>query len=372
MNTRSQPSASQQGIALVMVMVVVLAFGILAASFAFSMKVEARLAANATRDPDMEWLGRSGIELARFVLAEKMRIPMEGQYDSLAQMWAGGPLGTNEVLMAISLTDVRLGDGLISLQIRDLERKININLADEVLLQRTMLMMGMDPIASEVIVDSVLDWMDPDLDPRLNGFDGESYLSEPNPPFPPYMTKNGPIDHISELLLIRGIDPSLYYGMGTGLGGGPSVVGSYGQGGVPVYGGASMNPVGTLGTVGLKDLFTPIGGARVNINTASEAVLSLIPGLDEVLAREIVQARRGFDGMDGTIDDIPFMQIQDLALLTGMMPDMVSILNRYLTVRSSAFEVEIHARIGDYSKRYLSTLIRLGSRDVLVVNFYPL
>ena len=120
---------------MVMVMVVVLAFGILAASFAFSMKVEARLAANATRDPDMEWLGRSGIELARFVLAEKMRIPMEGRYDSLAQMWAGGPLGTNEVLMAISLTDVRLGDGSISLQIRDLERKININLADEVLVE---------------------------------------------------------------------------------------------------------------------------------------------------------------------------------------------------------------------------------------------
>ncbi len=66
------------------------------------------------------------------------------------------------------------------------------------------------------------------------------------------------------------------------------------------------------------------------------------------------------------------MQIQDLALVTGMMPVMVSCLNRYLTVRSSAFEVEIDARIGDYSKRYLSTLIRLGSRDVLVVNFYPL
>ncbi|MDA7866779.1 general secretion pathway protein GspK, partial [Verrucomicrobia bacterium] len=182
MRITRNPFHSERGIALVMVMVVILAFGVLAASYAFSMKVEVRLAANTTRDPDMEWLGRSGIELARFVLAEKMQIPMQGQFDALSQMWAGGPLGTNEVLMAISLINVPLGEGMISVRIKDLERKININIADEPLLQRTMQVMGVDPFAADMIVDSVLDWMDPDLEPRLNGADGEAYLSEPNPP----------------------------------------------------------------------------------------------------------------------------------------------------------------------------------------------
>ena len=378
MRIRCHPHQAKRGIALVMVMVVILAFGVLAASYAFSMKVEMRLAANTTRDPDMEWLGRSGIELARFVLAEKMQIPIEGQFDALSQMWAGGPLGTNEVLLAVSLTGVRLGDGMINVRIRDLERKININIADEPLLNRTMQVMGVDPFAADMIVDSILDWVDPDLEPRLNGVDGEAYLTEPNPPFPPYLSKNGPIDHITELLLIRGIEPSLYYGMGSGSDGFGMPVGyppSSGLGpdiGVPPPYGAQLNPGVNIGTAGLKDLFTPIGGARVNVNTASEAVLSLIPGLDENLAREIVVTRRGFDGMDGTEDDFPFMRIQDLVGVPGMVPELISILNRYCTVRSSSFELEIEARLGEYRKTYVATLIRLGSRDVLVLNFYPL
>ncbi len=377
----------ESGIALVMVMVVILAFGILAASFAFSMKVEVQLASNTTRDPDMEWLGRSGIELARFVLAEKMQIPVEGQFDALSQMWAGGPLGTNEVLMAVSLTDVPLGDGRISVRIRDLERKININIADEPLLRRTMLMMGVDPLAGDVIIDSLLDWVDPDFDPRLNGFDGESYLTEPNPPFPPYLAKNGPIDHISELLLIRGVTPPLYYGLGGGQGprvpntalvpgappgfppiGGPGFPPGFAPGFAPGGGDAPV----TLANAGLRDLFTPIGGARININTASPAVLSLIPGLDEVLANEIVFTRRGFDGVDGTEDDLPFVRIQDLAVVPGMVPELISILNRYCTTRSNTFEVEIDTWLGEYHRVYLATLVRLGARDVLVLNFYPM
>ncbi|MDA7644984.1 general secretion pathway protein GspK [bacterium] len=373
MRITRNPFHSERGIALVMVMVVILAFGVLAASYAFSMKVEVRLAANTTRDPDMEWLGRSGIELARFVLAEKMQIPMQGQFDALSQMWAGGPLGTNEVLMAISLINVPLGEGMISVRIKDLERKININIADEPLLQRTMQVMGVDPFAADMIVDSVLDWMDPDLEPRLNGADGEAYLSEPNPPFPPYLTKNGPIDHITELLLIRGVEPSLYYGLGGGIR--PSGFGPAGgalDAGFPQGPGMPPNAAIGIGNAGLRDLFTPIGGARVNVNTASEAVLSLIPGLDEMLARDIVQTRRGFDGVDGTEDDLPFLRIQDLGAVPGMVPELISILNRYCTVRSSSFEVEIETRLGDYRKIYLATLVRLGSRDVIVLNFYPL
>lgn len=352
---------NEQGIALVMVMVVILAFGVLAASYAFSMKVEVRLAANTTRDPDMEWLGRSGLELARYVLAEKTRIPIEGRFDALSQMWAGGPLGTNDVLLAVSLTDVRLGDGLINVQIRDLERKININLADEPLLRRTMEVMGVDPFTGDVIVDSILDWMDPDWDPRLNGTDGEDYLVEPNPPFPVYLTKNGPIDHISELLLIRGISPNLYYGLGGG--GNPFPPDPFGPPGAPA------GP--TIGSAGLVDLFTPIGGGRINVNTASEAVLSLIPGLDVNLAREIVQTRRGFDGVDGTEDDLPFASVRDLGVVPGMAPELLAILNRYCTTRSSTFEVEIETRLGDYSKTYLATLVRLGTRDILVLSFHP-
>ncbi len=344
----------QQAIALVMVMLVILALGVLAASFAFSMKVELRLAGNLTKEPDMEWLGRSGLELARFVLAEKARIPEERGFDALSQMWAGGPLGTNEVLMQISLTDVRLGEGRINVRIQDLERKFNVNVVDEPFLDRTMQVMGVDSVASDVIVDSLLDWLDGNQEPRLNGADGEDYITTPNPPFPPYIPKNGPIDHIAELLLIRGIEPSLYYGLG-------------GETSSPL---SNNNP--SPETVGLRDIFTSIGGPRVNINTASTVVLSLIPGLNEILAREIVRFRRGEDQLDGTIDDIPFRNLSDLSGVPGMDPELMDHLRRFCITYSKTFEVVVESQFGDYVKTYQAILVRPNPRNVFVASFHPL
>lgn len=364
---------SERGIALVIVMLVIISLGVFVASFAFSMKVEVRLAANTTRDSDMEWLGRSGLELARFVLAEKLKIPIEGQFDALNQMWAGGPFGTNEVLMSVSLLDVPLGDGQVSVHIRDLESKININIADPPLLQNTMQIMGIDPFVSGEIVDSILDWMDADSNPRLNGTEDEDYVLSPNPPFPPYRCKNGAIDHISELLLIRGIDPSLYYGVNVSPASDHLQSQDHFQNQNHLHDRDHFqNQNQSLSNVGFRDVFTSIGGGRVNINTASSVVLSMIPGLNQTIANDIVLFRRGFDGLDGTEDDLPFLRIEDLGNLSGMPPEMISLLSRYLTVRSSTFEVKIEARLGDYQKVYLATLIRLGSRNVVVLHFYPI
>lgn len=344
----------QQAIALVMVMLAILALGVLAASFAFSMKVELRLAGNLAKEPDMGWLGRSGLELARFVLAEKARIPEERGFDALSQMWAGGPLGTNEILMQISLTDVRLGEGRINVRIQDLERKFNVNVVDEPFLDRTMQVIGVDSVAAEVIVDSLLDWLDGNQEPRLNGADGEDYITTPNPPFPPYMPKNGPIDHIAELLLIRGIEPSLYYGLG-------------GETSSPV-----TNSDLSSETVGLRDIFTSMGGPRVNINTASTVVLSLIPGLNEILAREIVRFRQGEDQLDGTIDDMPFRNLSDLRAVPGMDPELMDHLRRFCITYSKTFEVIVESQFGDYVKTYQAILVRPNPRNVFVVSFHPL
>lgn len=350
-----QKKPRQRAIALVMVMLAILAIGILAASFAFSMKVELRLAGNLAREPDMEWLGRSGVELARFVLAEKARIPEERGFDALSQMWAGGPLGTNEVLMGISLSDVRLGEGRINVRIQDLERKFNVNVVDEPFLDRTMEVMGVEPFASGVIIDSLLDWMDGNQEPRLNGADGEDYITSPNPPFPPYMSKNGPIDHIAELLLIRGIEPSLYYGLGE-------------EASSPF---SNSDP--SLETVGLRDIFTAMGGPQVNVNTASAVVLNLIPGLNEILVRNIVQERRGLDGLDGTIDDVPFRNLNNLVeRVPGMDPELVNLLRRFCATYSKTFEVVVEAQFGDYVKIYQATLCRPNPRNVFVVGFHSL
>src|SRR5258708_3685812 len=130
---------SQQGIAIVIVMVSIFVLAALAGGFAAAMKVETRLAMNSNNETEMEWVGRSGIEMARWTLATP--IPNE-PYDSLNQKWAGGPGGTNDVLTDLSLTDVTLGDAKFSVKITDAERKFNINLAlnNEAVLQQALIL----------------------------------------------------------------------------------------------------------------------------------------------------------------------------------------------------------------------------------------
>src|SRR5437762_1834190 len=51
---------SEAGIALVIVMISIFVLTILAVGFAFSMKVETKLAQHANNETELQWLGRSG------------------------------------------------------------------------------------------------------------------------------------------------------------------------------------------------------------------------------------------------------------------------------------------------------------------------
>ncbi|HVX10486.1 MAG TPA: hypothetical protein VHC22_04860 [Pirellulales bacterium] len=56
------------------------------------------------------------------------------------------------------------------------------------------------------IADAILDWLDPDDIPRTNGCEREYYTSLG------YAPKNGPMESVEELLLVRGVTPQLLYG----------------------------------------------------------------------------------------------------------------------------------------------------------------
>ena len=72
---------------------------------------------------------------------------------------------------------------------------------------RTMLM-GL-PGMTEDVADAILDWMDEDEEPRDFGAEGLDYQMMD----PPYTPKNGPLESIEELLLVRGVTPQLLFGL---------------------------------------------------------------------------------------------------------------------------------------------------------------
>jgi type II secretory pathway component PulK len=349
------------GIALIIVMIAILVLSVMAAGFAYSMKVETRLAQNAESGEQLLWLGRSGMELARYVLSEQTRIPGE-PYDALNQIWAGGPGSideSNSPLAGIPLDNYQIGDGTVSLKIVDLERRMDINTANTAALQQALNLMGVSPDDMAIIADSILDWVDTDDNPRLSGAEN-SYYQGLNPP---YYAKNAPIDDLSELLLVRGISehPEIYWG-GAASNHPPAVFQhKLGFGYSP--GQAADYPFG------LVDIFTPVSIGRINVNTADANVLQMIPGVDEATAQNIIKLRAGPDGAEGTEDDTPFAGVNQL-VTAGLNPQIVSQLGRICTVRSATFEVHVTARVGDYKREYIAILFRNSGTDIQILSFY--
>jgi type II secretory pathway component PulK len=342
----------KRGIALVVVMIAVFVLSVLAGAFAYSMKVETKLALNANNHSDLDWVGRSGVEYARWILGQEMRCP----YDSLNQIWAGGPGGTcdtNGALEGVTLTDVPVGDATFTIKITDLERKVNINTADAAIFDQVMKVVGADAAESSTIEDSIRDWIDSNDRPMVNGAESDYYQGLT----PPYYAKNGPMDDISELLLVRGVreDPEIYSSEYANI----VQVDRFGDPLPPKEYAAH-----------LVDIFTPISTGRININTADRIVLQTIPGVDEAIADQIIQIRSGPDGTEGTEDDTPFASVNELAS-AGVPQQAAPQVARYCTTRSGTFQVQVDAKIGTSTQTYYAILGRLNQRDIQILSFYP-
>ena len=353
-----RPAPKNDGIALIVVMIAIAVLMGLAFAFAFSMKIETRLASNADSEQQMVWLGRAGVETARWVLAQEAAIPNE-PYDSLNQIWAGGPgsLGeTNSVLSGFSLNDIPLGAGRFTLKIVDLERKVNINAVPPMQLQQVLTVMGVPADSISVVSDSILDWISPENAPRPAGAESDYYQGLT----PPYYAKNAPMDDPSELLLVKGVTPEMYWGGSAGDHAPAAFQHKLGLGNAP--GEAPNYPFG------LKDIFTPISAGKININTADANVLQTIPGVDAQAAADIIKRRAGPDGMDGTDDDTPFRSPGELAVIDPQVTQQV--LSQLCDVRSRTFEVHILCQLGNYHREYVAILWRNTPQDIRVLGFW--
>jgi general secretion pathway protein K len=360
----------ESGIALIMVMVVIVVLSIIAFGFAYTMKVETTLARHASFSSELDWAGRSGMEIAKWVLAEESK-GQNAMFDSLRNKWAGGPGESNSPLAEIDLKNYPLyrPDGsqfaTLSIEIIDLDRKFNINAADEIVLKQALTLIGVDAGAFTTVTSSILDWRDMDKNPHMGGAETEYYEAQS----PPYFCKDGPLDDISELLLIKGVSPSMFWGSsGTGA----AVVMNRPQGSrrsqfddEPTY------------AVGLNDLFTCLSSRRVNINTASATVIQMLfPEFDTTVADAIIRERSGPDGAPGTDDDTPFRSTSELVVrvrelqMLGQNPQVMQGLGQSLTTRSLVFEVRVKASIASTTRNYVGILRRNNPKDIQTLNLY--
>ena len=132
------------------------------------------------------------------------------------------------------------------------------------------------PSMTPEIADAILDWIDEDDDPRDLGAELETYAVLASP----YEPANGPIDAIDDLLLVRGVTPTLLYGVDDNRNG---VIDADEQ----LRSGVTVDTPGALGwasmmtAVSAESTIAPSGLPRVDVN--AEDLEALLPRCNAVI-----------------------------------------------------------------------------------------
>ncbi len=90
---------------------------------------------------------------------------------------------------------------------------------------------------------------------------------------------------------------------------------------------------------GLRDVITLWGDGKINVNTASESVLRLIPDLDEDVIAGIVLFRSGPDGQLGTKDDVQFNNMNHILRQLDISAERIQPLQKFGKLQSSYYRI---------------------------------
>jgi len=247
--------SDQGGFALLAVTLVLALLAVMATELAFSMRLEAAMV-RSYRDALMaRRLAEAGIQQAIREIVSDSTVHGLDEDGQVVFFRAPQPGATPKALPKLPRSHVQLGPGEFSYRITDEEARLNVNARQPGTLEKLLQELEVDKTERDVISDSIEDWRDANDLARINGAESDYYLKLPIP----YRPRNGNLQHVSELLQIKGITPELYYGHDD--------------------------------KPGLVDLVTVRSrGTTININTASKLVLQAV-GMADAEVGNIMQAR---------------------------------------------------------------------------------
>jgi len=231
-------------------------------------------------------------------------------------------------------------DRTYSFGIADESSKLNLNTATLAMLQRL-------PGMTDEFAASIIDWRDADSDVTANGAESEYYLRLSDP----YECKNGPLETVEELFLVRGATKDILFGQDVNRNGvidlGESLSpfsGTFSSSGsqlnrgiynfVTVY---SAQPAAASSSSRSK---SASGGTRtttttqtglINIVTAPKEVLLCLPGMDDSDVSALI-AKRSASGTDLT----------NVLWIVDALPRQKAMgLTRYVTAKTYQFSADI-------------------------------
>ncbi len=301
----------QQGLAL-LTAILVLALAVIAAtSISANHQLSIRRTENTVFGSQVWSYLHGGEAWAKVVLARDL--DDDNNYDHNNEAWA------------TELPALPLPGGYISGKIRDEQGKININnllSGDEQdpltrsRIERLLVLLEQD----QGLIQAVIDWMDPDVEAiPPDGAEDDYYIGLEYP----YLAANRPMQHISELRLVKGFSQEIY------------------------------------------DLLVPYltalpDNTAINLNTAKpEVIAAIVPDLGLETANNIVSDR----------DDEPFETMQAFNthdLLKGREINLQG-----LSIQSSYFSLSTQVKIGNSFVKNKSIINRVNNSNINIVSRVP-
>lgn len=276
----------RKGAALLLTLLVIATLTAMTLTFSDETGVELDLAGFERDQQRAHEMARSGVNLALALLSQDRNLEM----DSLRESWAR--------FGAEPFPDALPEDLAFSGSIEDESGKFNINAllnkkgeidkTREAQLRRLFKALGLE----EERVDPILDWLDSDNTPRMHGAESDYYLARQ----PGYRCANGPFLTLGQLFLVKGMNEIRHFGDQRRL----------------------------------LDYLTIYSDGKININTAPKEVLEcLSDGMDSTTAEDVIQYRQDND----------FTAVEDLTKVPGMDGALISDIEPWCTVKSTAFSI---------------------------------
>jgi type II secretory pathway component PulK len=215
----SRSQAPRRGVVLLAVLVMIVLLSLAAFNYLDLMTAEYKASDNYHKTAQARAFADSGIHYAMAVLSNP---------DNVTNLLNGNPYDNAGVFKNHLVTQANdknpgyftlvaplspnnsAAVGNCQFGVIDESSKININA-----------MMVLDPTGEKLynmllqlpnmtadIANSIIDWVDTDTTPRQGGAESDYYSGLS----PPYNCKNGPLDSIEELLLVKGVTPQLLFG----------------------------------------------------------------------------------------------------------------------------------------------------------------
>ncbi len=227
----------QRGVALLMVLFVVSLLMIIAAEFTFTTRMEITTAQNFKEDVQGYYYALAGFQYALTeVLGEydENYVTGDGQVGFYRKWYEestnpqpaeGEEAVTTEWPPLPTRNGILIGDGAFDYIITDEEGKLNLNYLNarsgrgssnnRDVFRQVLIQTGVEEgELPDVIIDSIMDWIDRNDEHRLNGAETDWYERNYKEQgfMEPYTAKNGKLDTIDELLMIRGMTPEILFG----------------------------------------------------------------------------------------------------------------------------------------------------------------